>query len=116
MAEVISPPVHVLDYGYTSPNSVDFMRAGSQMAAPITEAVQQGNAQRNQFLLNQINNQKAMELARQQHVMQIQREQMRDARMMEVAKMRSQSVLDAVKAKQGLGMVATSLDTLINRY
>jgi hypothetical protein len=99
MSEMISPPVRVLDFGYTSPTSIDYTRAGLALTAPAQQAVQAATDTRSQFLLTQLNAQKAMELAKWNHQAQIQREQMRDQRMMQVAELRAKSQLDALKAK-----------------
>ena len=107
-----TPPVRVLDFGYQAPNPIDYMRAGQQAMVPIQEAMAKGYETRNQFLLNQINNQKEFELARQQHDMQLERERMRDERMMKVQQMRSDAMLAAGEQKAKMLAVANAAERL----
>ena len=80
----------------------------------MQRAMSEAMAARNQFALSQLNNaqamqremavatlnnQRAMELAKWQHDAQIQREKMRDDRMLEVADKRAKAQLDAMKEK-----------------
>lgn len=100
--EVVSPPVRTLDFGYAAPNPIQYGQLALAQTQPVQEAVQNSMAARNQFLIQQINAEKAMQLAQWQHGAQIQREQLRDQRMLQVAKMRAQAQLDALKEKGAL--------------
>lgn len=66
---VISPPVQVLNFG-PQPTLLDYQRAGAESAAPLRQAIEANNAVRNEFLMNQINN----DFALRQQQLQIQAE------------------------------------------
>lgn len=119
--EVISPPGRVLEFGYQAPNPLDFQRAALAATQPVQEAVASSMASRNQFLLSQaqqqnelslakFNAQKQFELAREQHLMQIQREQMRDDRMVKIRQMANQATLDAAKQRGASAVLLQKLN------
>lgn len=97
--EVVAPAVRVLDYGWQAPNPIDYQHAALAGTEPIQRAVSEGVASRNQFLLAELNNARAMQMAKWQHEAQIQREKMRDDRMLAVADKRAQAQLNAMKEK-----------------
>ena len=108
MDQYTTPAVHQLDNGWQAPNPIDFQRAAQAEMQPINDAIAKGNEARNQFMLNDINNRKAMELAQWQHTsqlqlataqhkMQIEREQMRDDRATHVAQLAAASKMDLMK-------------------
>jgi len=56
MTVVTSPPIQVLNNGYQAPSPFDYQQAGVAYVAPLERAIEANNAARNQFLVNQINN------------------------------------------------------------
>ncbi len=96
-AQVVSPPVQVLNNGYQAPNPLGWGQAGAAMAAPrwqptdygpsilpqpvdpiaanMQQAIQANNAARNQFLLNQINNDFELRKQQQQQQFEMQAQQ-----------------------------------------
>ena len=66
---VTSPAWHSMDYGtvpqyapnYQPPEVIQWGQAGAASVAPINTAIQQGINNQNQFLLNQINNDAAIQ-------------------------------------------------------
>jgi hypothetical protein len=106
MAEVIAPPVHVLDFGYQAPNPIDYTRAASMAMSPITEAVQRGNEAKNAFMLQQLNADKALELAKAQHQMQMQRSKMMYDRAVDVQNLKNAAVQAAGAQKYRMLAIA----------
>jgi hypothetical protein len=105
---------------------VDWVRAGSAAAAPVAQAVENANAARNQFLMNQLQHAEAVDLnrrvsdrqlqiAREQHGMQLQREQMRDDRMTHVAELRAKTALEEIRQKHDLNSLEKSVAFLRNQ-
>jgi hypothetical protein len=115
MENVISPPVRVLDFGYQAPNPLDYQRAASASFEPLLRAAEVAHQNQNQFLLNQINNQKQLELAKWQHSAQIQREQLRDQRLMQVAQLRAGAQMDYLKEKGNLDDIKSKATYLTSR-
>lgn len=137
MPEVVAPPVRVLDFGWQAPNPTDWLRAGSNAVAPITQAVENVNAQKNQFLMGQLQRDQAMrqsaaemgnarylqqanmekqfQLAEWQHTAQIKRESMRDQRMIEIQQMRDEARANELKSKYGLNSLEKSVTFLRNQ-
>ena len=95
--EIISPPVHVLDFGYQSPNPIDYSRNAFLLGSPVNEAVQHAMEAKNAFLLQQVNAEKQMQVAQWQHSAQLQREAMRDARALKVAETNAASRMALLK-------------------
>jgi hypothetical protein len=91
MAEVVSPAVHVLDFGYQAPNPIDFGRQALAQTQPMSDAIARGNEARNQFLLNNLEFQHAQTLATQAHQSQMALNEATSQRALELAKWNHQS-------------------------
>lgn len=128
--EVVAPAVHVLDFGWQAPNPIDYQRAALASTEPMQKAMSEAIANRNQFALSQfnnsaamqrelavanVNNQRARELAQWQHEAQLQREQIRYNRMVDVAKLRAQSEMDNLKEKGVLDDIKSKNTYLTSR-
>jgi len=105
-AQVVSPPVPVLNNGYQAPNPLGWGQAGAAMAAPrwqptdygpsilpqpadpiaanMQQAIQANNAARNQFLLNQINNDFELRKQQQQQQFEMQEQAQQQAQQQQI--------------------------------
>jgi hypothetical protein len=107
---VESPVLHN-NWDYASMQDAQ-TRAAQAATAPINDAVARGFEAKNQFLLNQINNQKQLELAKWQHSAQIQREQMRDNRMQKVQAANAASRMALLKQQGAFNDIKTANSSL----
>jgi hypothetical protein len=120
MAEaVVSPAVRPLDFGYQIPNLTDQMRSASaqtsQAAAPIAEAASNLSRARIEFALQNLNAQKALELAGWQHQSQMQRNEMMYKRFLDQQKLKGTQMLEQIKGKNDADTIK-QLNTTIQRY
>lgn len=109
--EVVSPRVQIADVGSPFVTDPMVMQANANMSRGITEAAQMRQA----VMLQQLNAEKAMELAKWQHQSQMERATVNYNRFLDQQRLKGQQAMEQIKGKSDAATI-NELNTNLQRY